>query len=198
MVPDGLDAAGWSDIVASGVTTVIDLRNDYEVTVEVVRPDSIAVIRSPIEDQADASFMSEWGERLGSPIYYAEILRRWPALVAAAFIAIADAPDVALFHCAAGRDRTGMISAMIEELVGVERTAILDDYAGAVRAFNAWKRAHPNREPPQSDEAVEAHLVTAQAELTEFLDSIDVGQYLLDAGLTPAQLARIRSRLLDA
>lgn len=197
MNPDPLEAAGWVDILGAGISTVVDLRNDDEVAAIVARPDAVTVHRRAIEDQDDADFMAQWGERLGSPAYYPEILRRWPDLVAAAIAAIADAPGPVLFHCGAGRDRTGMISALIEELVGVDRAAILDDYSCAVRAFNTWKLANPVREPSQSDAELDAHLLSARAELSDFLDSLDVEQYLLDAGLTPAQLASIRSRLLD-
>jgi protein-tyrosine phosphatase len=198
MGPDNLDEAGWRDVTNSGVTTVVDLRNDDEVVAEVSRPDSILVIRNPIEDQSDDDFMSEWGHRLGSPVYYAEILRRWPDLVASAFNAIADAPASVLFHCGAGRDRTGMISAMIEQLVGVERDAILDDYSDACRAFNVWKKSSPGREEPMADEELGDQLETARAELATFLDEHDIASYLLVSGVSAAQLDRIRARLLDA
>jgi protein-tyrosine phosphatase len=194
---DDLDAEGWAALAASGTRSIVDLRNDDEVTAATDRPGAIALARCPIEDQSDSEFMAVWGERLGSPAYYSEILRRWPALVVAALGAIADAPGPVLFHCGAGRDRTGMISAMIGQLVGVHKPAILDDYENAVRAFNAWKKSHPNREAHQSNAELEAHLITARAELRMFLDEFDFEAYLLGAGLAPGQIARIRSRLLD-
>jgi hypothetical protein len=197
MSPDHLDAAGWAAVMTSGVNTVVDLRNDDELLTETLRPSGITVQRRAVEDQADQRFMAEWGERLGSPAYYAEVLRRWPGLVAAAFGAIADAPGAVLFHCSAGRDRTGMISAMIEQFVGVDRSAILDDYAAAVRAFNLWKRENVFREPPQSDAEVGTHLARALPELSAFLDGLDMPAYLREAGVSEAQLARLRSRLLD-
>jgi protein tyrosine phosphatase (PTP) superfamily phosphohydrolase (DUF442 family) len=197
MNPDGVDAEGWAAIARAGISTIVDLRNDDEVRAAPGRPTALTVIRRPIEDQNDAEFMSVWGSRLGTPAYYPEILRRWPALVASAIASIADAPGPVLFHCAAGRDRTGMISAMIEELVGVDRSSILDDYAAAVRAFNVWKHANPVREKPQADAEVDAHLAIALPELTAFLDGLDIAQYLLHAGLTELQVDRIRTKLLD-
>lgn len=38
-------------------------------------------------------------------------------------------PGAALFHCAAGKDRTGVLAALALEAAGVERDAVLDDYA---------------------------------------------------------------------
>jgi hypothetical protein len=52
MAPDKLDSAGWGDIQAAGVTTVVDLRNDYEVEEAPGRPTTLAIIRRPIEDQS--------------------------------------------------------------------------------------------------------------------------------------------------
>jgi protein-tyrosine phosphatase len=151
MGPDRMGAAGWADVVATGIGGIVDLRNDDEVEHAPGRPATLTIIRRPIEDQSDTEFMSAWGDRLGSPAYYPEILRRWPGLVSAAIASIADAPGPVLFHCGAGRDRTGMIAALICTLVGVDRSAILDDYEDGVRAFNVWKIANPHRERPQSE-----------------------------------------------
>lgn len=41
---------------------------------------------------------------------------------------IAEAPDGVLFHCTAGKDRTGMIAALLLSIAGVEREDILADY----------------------------------------------------------------------
>ena len=197
MSPDRLNASGWNDVLDAGIDTIVDLRNDDEVSSAVVRPVGLTVIRRSIEDQSDTDFMSLWGERLGSPEYYPEILRRWPGLVAAAVTAIAEAPGSVLFHCGAGRDRTGMISAIIEQLVGVDRAAILNDYSAAVRAYNSWLWVNPGREKPMSDDEVDAHLESALPELEAFLDTHDFESYLIAAGVTPRQLDRLRSRLLD-
>jgi protein-tyrosine phosphatase len=196
MSPDGLDAAGWAAIEAAGIATVVDLRNDDEVVGTIRRPVRIEVRRLPIEDQGDRDFMDTWGDRLGSPACYAEILRRWPDLVAAAMGAIADATGPVLFHCGAGRDRTGMISAMLEQIVGVDRDAILDDYASAVRAYNSWLQSNSAREKPRSQHELETHLDSARRELAAFLDDYDFHECLQRVGVTAAQVDRLRTRLL--
>lgn len=197
MNPDSLDAAGWGAIHNAGIEWVVDLRNDDEVVDAIHRPSSIVVHRRSIEDQGDRAFMIAWGDRLGSPAYYPEILRRWPELVAAAIGAIADANGPVLFHCGAGRDRTGMISAMLEQLVGVDREAILDDYASAVRAYNSWLASNPGREECMSDDELDAHLGSARLELAAFLDDHDFEDYLRRAGVSASQIDRLRTRLLS-
>jgi protein-tyrosine phosphatase len=196
--PDELTATEWSAITDLGITTLVDLRNPDEIHFARWRPHGIASLNHPVEDQSDADFMAVWGERLGSPIYYAEVLGRWPELLAGAFSAIADAPPGGLLlHCAAGRDRTGMIVALLLTLVGVDRGAILDDYERAVRAYNVRLQRGDLRERARSDAELDAEVANSRRELSEFLDSVDVESYLLGAGVTPSQLAAIQSRLLE-
>jgi protein-tyrosine phosphatase len=53
-------------------------------------------------------------------------VRRW---LNAALATVADAPDVPiLVHCAAGKDRTGVMVAVLLLVVGVPRTFIIEEY----------------------------------------------------------------------
>jgi hypothetical protein len=198
--PDVLNERGWQELYDAGVRTLIDLRNDDEVVELPLRPSSIASLRHPIEDPHDETFMVEFGPFLGTPRYYAESLRRWPTLIAGALTAIADAPAGGVaFHCSAGRDRTGLIAALVLAVVGVDRELILDDYETGVREFNEYLRLQTSpREPVRSY----TELVTAVAKyrraLAEMLGTIDLEDYLRDAGLKPSTLEKLRRRLLSA
>jgi hypothetical protein len=197
--PDDLSASGWLEVHAHGIRTIVDLRNDYEVSPSTSRPADLAIVRCPIEDQSDDEFMAVWGDRLGSPEYYPAVLRRWPKLVSDAVGAIADAaPGGVLVHCMAGRDRTGMITAMILELLGVERDAIAQNYARSVREIDAWWRIHGGPQGSMTDSELDDFARIAAVQLNDFLDDVPVREYLVGAGMTSAQLARINSRLLDA
>ncbi|MDQ1631206.1 MAG: protein-tyrosine phosphatase [Frankiaceae bacterium] len=62
--------------------------------------------------------------------HYLDYLRLAAPRVLAALEAVAEPRrDAVLFHCAAGKDRTGVLAALLLEAVGVERDAVLDDYA---------------------------------------------------------------------
>jgi protein-tyrosine phosphatase len=53
-------------------------------------------------------------------------VRRW---LNAALATVADAPDVPiLVHCASGKDRTGIVIAVLLLVVGVPRSVIIDEY----------------------------------------------------------------------
>lgn len=45
------------------------------------------------------------------------------------FLAVAQGPLPLVFHCAAGKDRTGIAAALLLDLLGVEREWIFEDYA---------------------------------------------------------------------
>jgi protein-tyrosine phosphatase len=51
---------------------------------------------------------------------------------------IASADGAVLVHCAGGRDRTGMICAMLLDLAGATADAIADDYADGWRGAGAY------------------------------------------------------------
>lgn len=61
--------------------------------------------------------------------YYLGYLRDRPDNVVAALRAVAEQRDgAALVHCAAGKDRTGVVIALALSVAGVDRQAVIDDY----------------------------------------------------------------------
>lgn len=197
--PDGLDEIGWRDLERAGVRTLVDLRNEDEIAALPLRPSTVASVHRPIEDPSDEDFMSQFGEFLGTPSYYPENLRRWPAKIAAVVGAIAEAPAGGVaFHCSAGRDRTGLIAALVLTVVGVDKSFILDDYERGVREYNAHLAAQDvPREPVRSDDYLTTAIEDARRSLELLLDTVDVESYLRHAGLTGAQLDSLRRRLLS-
>lgn len=168
---DALDAVGWGELVEAGVTTIVDLRNDSEVRDLDLRPASLVVHRMPVEDETDEEFVAEWGGRLNTAAYYPVATTRWPALFRSVFEAIADAPGLTVIHCSAGRDRTGLVSALLLDSAGVERAAVVDDYVAAVRSTNAWLHTHPApHERALDDATLAARIPVLTGLLEEFLD----------------------------
>jgi len=195
---DGVTPAGWEALVAAGVRTIVDLRNDSEV-VRIDIPAELARHHLPIEDEHDEAFLRDWLRVLNSPEVWPEVLRRWPELLIAVFRAIADAPEGGvLVHCSAGRDRTGLVTAMLLQLADVSEADIVADYLEAVRAANAQLLAQPTtqREPGRSPEDLAVWEQQVAAALRVFLRGTDVPGFLLDHGLEPPELERIRRRLL--
>jgi hypothetical protein len=205
--------AGWGAARAAGLRTVVDLRNDDEIrpglpdateaagTVRVpppaggpVTPPDLSRVEVPIDDIADVAL---W-QRLntsglnGTPLYFRPFLEAKPGRVAAAICAIARAaPGGVLFHCAAGRDRTGLVALVLETLVGVEPEVIADDYVRSANALaDLYARMGLADQNPWIDAQLAAHGTTAHQAVLDVVAEFDVETYLLDVGVTPRRPGR--------
>ena len=198
-----LTDAGWQQAYNDGVRTVVDLRNPDERGRRETDPvlntavlDRFRVVNCPTEDQSDDEFMQLVGPYLNSPEYYRENLRRWPERIAAVVRTVAESEGAVVVHCAAGRDRTGMVTAVLLALAGVAHEDIADDYALAVHGINEHHLGQEKpHETPKSPEQLHEWVVQTRAHLLELLDSLDAEAYLRDAGLSGREIEAVRARL---
>jgi protein-tyrosine phosphatase len=134
---------------------VIDLRTDVEVEFEGAGPMAAErgvriECRSLYPDSKgdasfDASAVKPWEARHGDDYLdepavvraYMSYLRQRPDSVVGAVQAIARADGAVLVHCAAGKDRTGVIVALVLDAVGVERGTIVADYLATAERIDA-------------------------------------------------------------
>ena len=184
---DQLDEAGQAWLVEAGLRTIVDLRDDEEV---LSRPNVFAT--SPRVAYRRLPFylreLDLCGQRLG-----------------AIFAALLEPEAVpALIHCAAGKDRTGIVVGLLLEAAGVDRATICQDYAlsgeclgpeylaegriwlaGLGRDWDRW--AHTFETPPER-----------MLKTLEYLDRQFGGieTYLLGHGLDADQLERLRHLLI--
>lgn len=191
--PDLLTAEAWERLRATGVRTVVDLRRRDERDLDVGERPGWATVRAA--DLHDAAFHGRVDdEGLGGiALHYLEQLREAPAPVVAALATIAEAePGAVLIHCFGGRDRTGLIAAILLAVAGVEPEAIVADYLETVRNAPALAALQgvPNWEP-NVDRLLAARGTTTERAFRDFLDGLDVGPLL--AGLDPAQAEAIRT-----
>ena len=125
-----LDDEGVEAMLASGVTTVIDLRHGDELTHQPNPFNGHAAVvyhNVSLLDGLAPSLMGE-GDLL-LELYKLALVQRQLALAQVLRI-IADAPAGAvLFHCTAGKDRTGIVAALLLGVAGVEAGLIVEDYA---------------------------------------------------------------------
>jgi protein tyrosine/serine phosphatase len=189
---DRLSVAGWASLVAHGVHTVIDLRNEDERDVDVAaRPESVTTLVVPLDGTADAAFWAEWGSgpQIGTPLYYGPFLDCFPERVVEVVGTVARAePGGVVVHCRVGRDRAGLVSLMLLALAGVSHDAIVSDYelsAGRV----------PDDENGITEELARRG-TTARAAILELLATLDPEAYLRAAGLSETDVATLRARLL--
>lgn len=109
-----------------------------------------------------------------------------------------------VFHCAAGKDRTGIFAAILLDLLGVSRAAIEADYLHTNRNL-ARNRARFLRYVGRDDvdPAMWDPLLRVEPEyLAAMFDAIDThhggsANYVAALGITPGQLAALRETLLE-
>ncbi len=126
--PHTLSESGLRELLDLGIGAVVDLRTTSE---REQRPSPLAeagvhTLHAPIftDDEDYPDHLSTAAE------VYCWWLRERRNGVAAAMSAIADAPSAPiLVHCHAGKDRTGVVIALVLRLAGVSIDDIADDYA---------------------------------------------------------------------
>lgn len=139
---DGLTDRGWEQLHAFGVRTVVDLRQPGEVAADTgTRPSWLTtrhVDLDGLDDDPDF-WAGYWDNGLvATALYYLPHLRALPERWAAAVEAVVTAPPGGvLFHCAGGRDRTGIVALVLLAAADVTPEAIVGDYLETVR----WEAA---------------------------------------------------------
>jgi protein-tyrosine phosphatase len=113
----------------------------------------------------------------------------------------------AVFHCHAGKDRTGVVAALLLDALGVERETILDDYELTARyrlRTHQESSYHRLVESGMSPEAAAAVLTTPRWAMQQALEDLDrryggVAEYLQGpAGMDPNNLRALRRRLVTS
>jgi hypothetical protein len=198
LTPAGKEAALTDDL-----RTIIDMRTAAEIereptaffppaTVTVVQPSSVGFDPALLALLAAAPDMGQ---------EYIIILDQEPSDIIAALRATAAAPPgLIAIHCHSGKDRTGLVSALLLALCGVPDATIAADYALSGPNLLLLHERHraaglldPHEEPPNTPPH---YLLDLLAHLRHRYGGIV--PYLLQAGLTPAEIDALRARLLPA
>lgn len=194
-----LTDAGWDALMRHGVRTVIDLRNDDERHPDAARrPAGVETIWVPLDAIDERAFWDEWdsGPQFGTPMYYLPHLRQFPDRTAAVIAAVARArPGGVVFHCAAGRDRTGQIAMALLALLGADADTIAADYGLSVEAAPAVAAARGAADDTAILQEFLAERGTTAAQLiADTLAGIDLRRALAAGGLTDADFDALRAR----
>ena len=196
-----LNADGVRAMWAYGVNTVIDLRSESEIAKNpspFAPPDyGPSYLHLPLIDDAFANAIAgttNMGER-----YKLMVDHRREAL-AGIFTALAGADGPAVFHCYAGKDRTGLVAAMLLSLAGVEPHAIAADYAETDRNLASRYAEWLAAAAPERVDAMRDELRCPPEWMLGTLDHVGemwggVGPYLAAAGMAPSDVLRLQTKL---
>ncbi|MGM7667693.1 tyrosine-protein phosphatase [Microbacterium sp. A93] len=192
-----------SDLIAGlGVTCVIDLRDrgERDRTPGAWRHDDLAVREMPVFDDRLRDITFD-----GLPELYTYMTGDFAPSLVAAFAAIAEqAEQGVLIHCTAGKDRTGMLSAFVLDVLGVDRALILDDFAASQSHLGPEYLADLFADADVENlPGIVAHRATASPPelLADALDALEceygsIAAFLLAHGVSQAQLESLRAVLV--
>jgi protein-tyrosine phosphatase len=207
---DGLHripARSPSLVAELGWRTVIDLRTISEVEAGGFRGDGAEVVNLPM-------LRRTWGiptEPVTDPVeflasHYLEMLDQGATAISTAFAILGSPVRLpAVFHCSAGKDRTGVLAALLLSALGVPDEAVAADYhlsAGAIEQLLAWLKAS---RPDLAEEMLHqprALLGSPPEAMFAFLARLrhrfgSVGGYLGGIGVGQTEISRLRQVLLE-
>lgn len=144
-------------------------------------------------------FYEHWQkiDNQASPLYFPALLVEHPRLVVTAVRAIANAsPGCVVFHCAGGKDRTGLLALVLLTLAGAKPEEIIADY---LLTFDRMKQRYDEMGARDQltavTETLASHDTTIEASLTSTIESLAMPAFLLENGLSKAELATLHTRL---
>ena len=189
-----------------GIRTVIDLRSGSELERGRfdVEAHPVAFHHFPfIDELPDAQDFDRRPGLLGTQ--YLEIVRDAGSQIVAALEVLA-APDAlpAVFHCTAGKDRTGVLSAIVLSLLGVDEPTVVADYAlsGAAMLRLRAKLIAKYPEGRETIENIDEVFSADPAQMEQLLNHIaeqygSVSAYVDGLGAGPGLVENLRAALLE-
>lgn len=208
-----LSAAGWQAALDHGVRRLVDLRFEGEKPGEPSPPEGVEVVGVSLFGQHDPQVERAAEEQILAAddiasvhaAFYIRTLEESPEQVVAAIAAVADPnhTDCTVIHCFAGKDRTGIVSALLLGVADVPDEIVAADYAesgpNVKPLFVDWiATAESEAELELRQRLAQAPAATMVTVLAWLRDSAGgAATYLREAGLADEQIARLRTRLVE-
>jgi protein tyrosine/serine phosphatase len=204
-----LPDAELDELGALGVRTVLDLRTAKELEHGKFQADHLDIthlhlsVLAEIWSPEGLDLDAEPSVVLGQ--LYLQMLEVGAPAFAAALRVLADPAQVpAVFHCAAGKDRTGVLAALVLALLGVDEDTIAGDYALTAASMDKMMERLRRDRPEQlniMNDQPSAFMQAPAGAMTFFLDGLrarhgSAEAYVSDIGVEPEAVADLRHNLL--
>lgn len=189
---DQVTPEGWEQLRASGIRTIVDLRQQRESERDThPRPHWLKTIHVDLDGLENHEFWSGYWENslVGTALYFLPHLEAMPERAGAALSAIVTAPEGGvLFHCMGGRDRTGLIALLLLRAAGTEPGDIVDDYLETVRLGDV-RAASSKRNNAEStiEQLCQARGTTTEGAFRTVVEQLDLESVLDVSGLSNAE-----------
>ncbi|MGH2451148.1 MAG: tyrosine-protein phosphatase [Candidatus Limnocylindria bacterium] len=193
---------GRQAVREDGVRTIVDLRRASELQRDpnpfANVPEEIAFLHLPFSDDAIEARVRDiptGAER------YRVMLDDGRQRVARIMTALATAERAVLFHCYVGRDRTGMVAAMLLRLAGVPDEEIVRDYVltdeRMAPLYEEWRTEMDDERRARFDRAIAEEGAPIEAALRHLDDRYGgVEAYLLGGGVSADSIVALTEALV--
>lgn len=201
-----LSNSEWDRLKQYGVRTVLDLRSDAEIQANADRvPEGILWLHCPMQkEQIDlenigGSALKAFTDSLTEG--YLNMVKKNGVLLAAALKELIDglSRGAVLFHCSAGKDRTGVLASAVYYLAGVEREDIIADY----EVTYTYNKRGINRLLTLADEGMKQRMTpylasdaASMERLIALYEEINLPVYLADYGLTEKDVELLKKHFV--
>lgn len=204
-----LSEPGWAQLADYGIGTIVDLRFHDELAADPPFEVPVDVVHVPVLPDPASSHWTEIqaiseaapDAAAATSAVYLEFLDRFSEGFALAVSAVAGANEGGVVvHCMAGKDRTGLVSALLLRLAGVPVADVAADYALSERNLATFSEPWIAEAADERERERRRRMAaTPAAAMTAVLTDLDrrggAEGYLLDAGVPEADLERVRTRL---
>ncbi|WP_419897316.1 tyrosine-protein phosphatase [Roseomonas sp. USHLN139] len=205
----GLTGDDLATIGALGLKTVCDLRGLHEAERAPSRlPPGVAALPMPIEPTVGASLRDilARGQATGEDVlsllaqaYAAYATQKLPVYRALFATMLEPGRLPLLFHCSAGKDRTGFGAALLLTLLGVPRASVMDDYLATNGLWRGERVFPPGTAPEVAQTLMRAHAPLLDAALERALAGhASIEDFAKAAlGLEAPRLRALRESILE-
>ena len=198
---------------ALGIATVIDLRGHEEVATRGRFPHAeqgVGYHHLPLVDVVPDMSTFPDADSAGPAFVadrYHEMVAEGGDRLARALTVLADAGSLpAVFHCSAGKDRTGILAAIVLRLLGVAQAEVVADYALSDAAMKQMLAQVADRSPEARDvlrRYPSAMLGAHPDNMVRFLGELErvhgsVAGYVASLGVDATVPERLRAELLGS
>lgn len=204
-----MDEAGKRQLLNAGLATVIDLRQASEAARApdpFTSQDPVVQHRIPVfEGIIPKSWPAGAADTDMLFVLYTKALEACGAAFAQVLTTISRAdPGLVLFHCSAGKDRTGLVAGLLLALAGVEKQVIVQDYAltESLMASRMSQMVAACYGEGMNAAVIEPLLACKPQTMSDTLDYLkarhgSVEGYLQHIGVESRDIQALQGRLLD-
>jgi protein-tyrosine phosphatase len=199
--PDGDPDQIRSALDAEGIRTVVDLRSEYGTkALPTVANGLSSYVVAPLVDPRMDHLRDPALETSLLALYRGSIARNGRTIAAAARAILLAPEGGVLIHCAAGKDRTGILVAIVLDALGTPADDIVEDYVRTAANLAPYLAAEFAVADPDTREQIASRQRSTPATMQGLLADLrathgDGAAYLRRNGFTLADLATLAQRL---